>query len=62
SELELFEKFHSMESYAKHEEWSVLHETENAEDAYFDAREYYLSDCETCGSKCFEYLNYVNSL
>ncbi|GFU19887.1 hypothetical protein TNCV_2269141 [Trichonephila clavipes] len=62
SELELFEKFYSMQSNAKHEEWSALRETEYAEDAYFDAREYYLSDCESCGSKCFDYLNYVNFL
>ncbi|GFQ73661.1 hypothetical protein TNCT_383631 [Trichonephila clavata] len=62
SELELFEKFHSMESNSKREEWLTSCETENAEDAYFDAREYYSSDCETCGSKCFDYLHYVNCL
>ncbi|GFS62009.1 hypothetical protein TNIN_322811 [Trichonephila inaurata madagascariensis] len=61
SEVELFEKFYSMKSNVKHEERLLLRETENAQDAYFDAREFYPSDCETCGSKCFDYLNYVNS-
>ncbi|GFY59705.1 hypothetical protein TNIN_183921 [Trichonephila inaurata madagascariensis] len=61
SEVEFFEKFYSIENYANHEEWPVLHETENTE-YYFDAREHYPSDCETCGSKCFDYLNYVNTV
>ncbi|GFQ87258.1 hypothetical protein TNCT_587771 [Trichonephila clavata] len=62
SEVEMFEKFYSMENNSKHEERPILRETENAEDECFDAREYYSSDCETCGSKCFDYLNYINSL
>ncbi|GFQ87259.1 hypothetical protein TNCT_587781 [Trichonephila clavata] len=62
SEVEMFEKFYSMENNAKHEERPILRETENADDECFDAREYYSSDCETCGSKCFDYLNYINSL
>ncbi|GFU19893.1 hypothetical protein TNCV_2269191 [Trichonephila clavipes] len=62
SEVELFEKFYSIESNAKHKEWFVLRGRDKAEDAYFDAREYYLSDCETCSTKCFDYLNYINSL
>ncbi|GFR28683.1 hypothetical protein TNCT_579511, partial [Trichonephila clavata] len=62
SEVELFETFYSVESKANQEEWPILRETENAESAYFDARKHYPSDCETCGSRCSDYLNYMSLL
>ncbi|GFS48950.1 hypothetical protein TNIN_280831 [Trichonephila inaurata madagascariensis] len=62
SEVELFETFYSMESIAKREEWQEMRETENSESAHFDAREHYPFECETCGSKCSDYLNCINFL
>ncbi|GFS60830.1 hypothetical protein TNIN_149761, partial [Trichonephila inaurata madagascariensis] len=62
SEIELFKTLYSVESKEKDEEWCILPETENAESAYFDAKEHYPSDCMACGSKCSYYLNYVNLL
>ncbi|GFR15046.1 hypothetical protein TNCT_678561 [Trichonephila clavata] len=58
--VEVFEKYYSLESIVKREEWPILRKTEIAESAYFDARKYYTSNCETCGSKCSDYLNYMN--
>ncbi|GFU46032.1 hypothetical protein TNCV_4692191 [Trichonephila clavipes] len=46
SEAELFEKFYSVNSNAKQEEWPILRETQNAEDSYFDARKHFTSNCE----------------
>ncbi|GFX14572.1 hypothetical protein TNCV_1986851 [Trichonephila clavipes] len=62
SEVELFETFYSMESIANGEEGRELRQTENSESTHFDAREHYPFDCETCGSKCSDYLNYINFL
>ncbi|GFS62012.1 hypothetical protein TNIN_322821 [Trichonephila inaurata madagascariensis] len=61
SEVKSFEKHYSLESIAKRE-WPILSEKKIAEDAYFDVRKYYSSDCETCGSKCFNFLNFMNFL
>ncbi|GFR08839.1 hypothetical protein TNCT_9631 [Trichonephila clavata] len=60
SEVESFETFYSLESKANQEEWPILLETENAESDHFDASEHYPSDCETCGSNCSDYLDYIN--
>ncbi|GFW13290.1 hypothetical protein TNCV_3767071 [Trichonephila clavipes] len=62
SEIELSETFYSVESEAKDEEMYILQETENAESDYFHAKEHYPSECTECGSKCSDYLNYVNLL
>ncbi|GFU10971.1 hypothetical protein TNCV_2934561 [Trichonephila clavipes] len=61
SEIALYETFYSVEkSEAKDEEMCILHEKENAESDYFHAKEHYPSECTECGSKCSDYLNYVN--
>ncbi|GFS48942.1 hypothetical protein TNIN_280791 [Trichonephila inaurata madagascariensis] len=61
-EEECFDKCYSVEGIAVLEDWPISDETEKAADDYFDARHYYPSDCETCGSKCSDYLNYIRLL
>ncbi|GFR17525.1 hypothetical protein TNCT_691161 [Trichonephila clavata] len=60
-ELELFEKFYSLESNAKDEECPVLSTTENARSS-LNIRSFYPSDCKNCGSTCSNYLSYINLL